>query len=267
MYYGHVHQPQRRRHAASAPTHAVNVGVLLPVDGQGLGAQLVTETVASEIDIDVDAAGRPRRPARLRVVPAVGALDEGGAHRRARRRRTCGARSSSTSRPACCRRCGTSCATPTRDDGIAWDYVEGDLKDIRGSYTVEAAGRRDARDLPPRDRSREDPAARIRQGTRGARDHADRAERAEAAGRGGLGHRSSARVLGGRVTRRPSAAPCGAAVATSSLNTAAIVLDSPRHQALARLLRRQLLLRRAARRSTRLNASTCICEISSRLSR
>ena len=23
------------------------------------------------------------------------------------------------------------------DDGIAWDYVEGDLKDIRGSYTVE----------------------------------------------------------------------------------------------------------------------------------
>ena len=24
------------------------------------------------------------------------------------------------------------------DDGISWDYVEGDLKDIRGSYTVEA---------------------------------------------------------------------------------------------------------------------------------
>jgi hypothetical protein len=23
------------------------------------------------------------------------------------------------------------------DDGLAWDYVEGDLKDIRGSYTVE----------------------------------------------------------------------------------------------------------------------------------
>jgi hypothetical protein len=26
------------------------------------------------------------------------------------------------------------------DDGIAWDYVEGDLKDIRGSYTVEGQG-------------------------------------------------------------------------------------------------------------------------------
>lgn len=25
------------------------------------------------------------------------------------------------------------------DDGIAWDYVEGDLKDIRGSYAVEGS--------------------------------------------------------------------------------------------------------------------------------
>jgi hypothetical protein len=25
------------------------------------------------------------------------------------------------------------------DDSLAWDYVEGDLKDIRGSYTVEGA--------------------------------------------------------------------------------------------------------------------------------
>jgi uncharacterized membrane protein len=28
------------------------------------------------------------------------------------------------------------------DDGLSWDYVEGDLKDIRGSYVLEALGDR-----------------------------------------------------------------------------------------------------------------------------
>jgi hypothetical protein len=28
------------------------------------------------------------------------------------------------------------------DDGLAWDYVEGDLRDIRGSYALEDLGGR-----------------------------------------------------------------------------------------------------------------------------
>ena len=101
-----------------------------------MGARTLTETVASEIDIDAspqrvldvlcDFESYPQWARSMKQATVVERDDQGRV-----------AKVEFHVTPGLLPEMRYVLRYTYSDDGIAWDYVEGDLRDIRGSYTVE----------------------------------------------------------------------------------------------------------------------------------